>query len=83
MAKAVPSPSPESAPPSFESALAELESVISSMEGGQLTLEASLSAYRRGAELLRHCRAVLEDARQQVQVLDGDALRDIPGVDEL
>ena len=39
--------------PTFESALGELESIVARMEGGQLSLEQSLSAYKRGAELLK------------------------------
>ncbi|MBK8019415.1 MAG: exodeoxyribonuclease VII small subunit [Betaproteobacteria bacterium] len=78
-------PSTESCQPagsaSFESAMSELEGVVASMESGQLTLEASLAAYRRGAELLRFCRSVLEDAQQQIKVLEGDTLRDFPGAD--
>ncbi len=51
------------------------------MEGGQLSLEASLAAYRRGAELLKVCRSVLDDAQQQIRVLEGETLRDFPGTD--
>jgi exodeoxyribonuclease VII small subunit len=32
----------------FEAALAELEKLVASMEAGQLPLEESLTAYRRG-----------------------------------
>lgn len=68
-------------PQNFEAALAELDGIVSSMEGGQMALEASLAAYRRGAELLRYCQAALDDAQQQVKVLEGDILRDLPGAD--
>jgi exodeoxyribonuclease VII small subunit len=37
------------------------------MESGQLPLEASLTAYKRGAELLQYCRQQLADAEQQVK----------------
>ena len=37
----------------FEAALAELEQIVRSMEDGQLPLEESISAYRRGSELLK------------------------------
>ena len=50
---------------SFEAAVAELEQVVADMESGKLTLEDSLSAYQRGAELLNHFRTRLEDAQQQ------------------
>jgi len=68
-------------PLTFESALAELEALVASMEEGQLSLEASLAAYRRGAELLKMCRSVLDDAQQQIRVLEGETLRDLPGTD--
>ena len=46
------SPSPKF-PQSFEAALAELEAIVATMEGGQLPLQESLAAYKRGAELAR------------------------------
>ena len=65
---------PES-PPSFEAALAELEALVATMEGGQLPLAQSLSAYKRGAELLAYCQAALKDAQQQVDVLEKGVLK--------
>ena len=61
---------------SFEAALAELERVVADMESGKLTLEDSLASYKRGAELLSFCRSRLDDAQQQVRVLEEGALRD-------
>ncbi|MHB1214685.1 MAG: exodeoxyribonuclease VII small subunit [Thiobacillus sp.] len=61
-------------PKDYESALAELESIVSEMESGQLPLEASLTAYKRGAELLHYCRQQLADAEQQVKILENGAL---------
>lgn len=63
-------------PQSLESALAELEKIVSSMEEGELPLERSLAAYKRGAELLKYCQAALRDAQQQVKVLENGVLRD-------
>ena len=63
-------------PQSLESALAELERIVSSMEEGELPLERSLAAYKRGAELLKYCQAALQDAQQQVKVLEEGVLRD-------
>lgn len=62
-------------PKDYESALAELETIVAEMESGQLPLEASLSAYKRGAELLQYCRQQLADAEQQVSILDNGMLR--------
>jgi exodeoxyribonuclease VII small subunit len=61
--------------PSFESALLELEKIVASMEAGQMPLEQSLAAYKRGAELLKFCQAALQDAQQQVKILEDDVLR--------
>lgn len=60
----------------FEAALAELEQIVQSMEGGRLPLEDALEAYRRGAELLKHCQQQLGDAEHKIQVLENGALRD-------
>ena len=63
------------APASFESALNELEKIVSSMEAGQMPLEQSLAAYKRGAELLKFCQAALQDAQQQVKILEDNVLK--------
>ncbi|MBM3384261.1 MAG: exodeoxyribonuclease VII small subunit, partial [Betaproteobacteria bacterium] len=41
------------AAPSFEKALAELEKIVARMEGGNLSLEESLAAHKRGLELAK------------------------------
>ena len=61
--------------PTFESALAELEEIVADMEGGQLPLEKSLAAYTRGAELLKFCQTALQDAQQQVKILEDGVLK--------
>ena len=66
---------PADAPRNFEAALAELEAIVATMEGGQLPLEESLAAYKRGAELLAFCQAALKDAQQQVEVLEKGVLK--------
>jgi exodeoxyribonuclease VII small subunit len=76
VAKEKPAPA---APPSFESALAELESLVASLEAGNLTLEQSLAAHRRGLELARFCQATLAQAQQQVRVLEEESLRALEG----
>ena len=62
-------------PATFESALAELERIVASMEAGQMPLEQSLAAYKRGAELLKFCQSALQDAQQQVKVLEDNVLK--------
>ena len=59
----------------FEKALDELETIVLHMEDGTLSLDQSLAAYRRGAELVKVCESALERAKEQVRVLDGELLR--------
>lgn len=68
--------------PSFESALAELEKIVASMEGGQMPLEQSLAAYKRGAELLKFCQTALQDAQQQVKILEENVLRNLGATEQ-
>lgn len=65
------------AAPSFEEALADLERIAQAMEGGNLSLEESLTAYKRGVELLKLCQGQLADAEQRVQVLESGTLKDL------
>jgi exodeoxyribonuclease VII small subunit len=69
------------APVGFEQALAELETIVARMESGELTLEQSLAAYKRGAALLQYCQSALKDAQQQVKVLESGVLQDFRAVD--
>ncbi|HUL57214.1 MAG TPA: exodeoxyribonuclease VII small subunit [Usitatibacter sp.] len=73
-------PAPASAPAAagltFEKALEELESLVARMEEGKLPLEESLTAYQRGAELIKYCESKLSDAQARIAVLDGESLRD-------
>ena len=66
-------------PQTFEQALAEIESIVAAMEAGQLPLEQSLAAYKRGAELLQFCQAQLREAQQQVKVLEAGTLQNFSG----
>jgi exodeoxyribonuclease VII small subunit len=75
-AKTTKSPSSEQKTQGFESAMAELERIVADMEAGKLSLEDSLAAYKRGAELLSFCRTKLEDAQQQVRILEDGVLKD-------
>lgn len=69
-------PGRNSPPKDFESALSELETLVAGLETGQLTLEQSLNAYRRGVELLAYCQRVLSEAEQQVKILEAGQLCD-------
>ena len=55
--------------PDFEKSLEELESLVEQLESGDLSLDQSLSQFKRGVELTRHCQGVLDEAQQLVQKL--------------
>lgn len=66
------SPSKASALPApeemgYEDAVAELESIIARIDAGEVGLDASLDAYRRGAALVRRCREILDSAQQEIE----------------
>ena len=83
-AKTLPETLPEAAatPASYEAAMAELDTLVASMESGELPLEASLAAYRRGAELVKYCQQVLERVEQQVRVLEGESLKPLVSTED-
>lgn len=66
---------PEAPPASFEAALSELETLVANLEGGRLPLADALSAYSRGAQLLHYAQGQLQDAQEQVRVLEGNLLQ--------
>jgi exodeoxyribonuclease VII small subunit len=60
---------------SFEQALDELDALVRRMEAGELSLDDSIAAYRRGAELARYCQGRLAAAEQEIRKLDGELLK--------
>lgn len=74
MVKTVSAPNNDPAPADFEHALDELEQLVARMEGGELSLEESLTSFERGIGLFRHCQQSLEQAELRVRLLlDPDA----------
>ncbi|MBT5873704.1 MAG: exodeoxyribonuclease VII small subunit [Candidatus Latescibacteria bacterium] len=74
---------------SFEQALKRLEEIVDRMEGGEVSLDESLSLFQEGIGLSRSCSTRLNDAegriRKLVRVEDGkfiledfDSASDIP-----
>ncbi|MFN7573376.1 MAG: exodeoxyribonuclease VII small subunit [Betaproteobacteria bacterium] len=59
----------------FEQALDELEALVRKMEAGELPLEESIAAYKRGAELTKYCQGKLAAAELEIRKLDGDSLQ--------
>jgi exodeoxyribonuclease VII small subunit len=60
---------------SFEQAIDELDQLVRKMESGELSLDESVAAYRRGAELARYCQGRLANAEQEIRQLEGDLLK--------
>lgn len=75
----MPKKNPADQPASFEQAMDELEQLVEKMEAGELPLEASLDAYKRGSELVKFCAAQLERVDKQVKVLEGEMLKPFEG----
>ena len=70
---------PAGSPASFEQAMAELEQLVEQMEAGELPLEASVAAYKRGSELVKYCAAQLDKVDAQVKVLECEMLKPFAG----
>ena len=65
--------------PTFETALKQLETAVDRLEEGALPLSEALKVFEEGLKASNQCRSLLEDARQQVEVL----IRDSDGEFEL
>jgi len=63
---AAPVPEPE---PSFEHALERLEAIVDELEGGQLSLEQSLSHYEEGMKLSKRLSRTLDEAEKVIERL--------------
>jgi exodeoxyribonuclease VII small subunit len=65
--------------PDFEETLAELEKLVVKLEEGDLSLDESLSGFKRGIDLTRQCQSALDNAQQTVELLtnpdDEESLR--------
>lgn len=69
MAKPAPAAPATHTPADFEHSLDELEQLVARMEGGEMSLDESLSSFERGIGLYRHCQQALEKAELRVRLL--------------
>ncbi|HOA55947.1 MAG: exodeoxyribonuclease VII small subunit [Acetivibrionales bacterium] len=53
----------------FEQAMAELEEIVKKLEKGELTLDESISFFRRGVELTKYCSKKLDEAERSITML--------------
>ena len=51
----------------WEQAMAELEAINLQIEQGEIGLEDSLMAYKRGVSLAKRCHAILDTAEQELR----------------
>jgi exodeoxyribonuclease VII small subunit len=68
-------PASAEVPASFEEAMAELQQLVAQMEGGELALEASITTYKRGSELVKYCVSQLDKVDSQIKMLEGEMLK--------
>ena len=54
---------------SFEEAVAELEAAVDRLEGGELSLDASLLEFEKAVGLVKICTEKLENAKAKVRIL--------------
>ena len=64
-----------------DGAVGRLEALVRRMESGELTLDESIAAYRRGAELARYCQTRLAQAELEIKQLEGDLLKPLDPAD--
>ncbi len=55
---------------SFEDAMGELEEITRALENGDISLDASIISYERGAALKSHCQSLLSDAKMRVEKIN-------------
>ena len=63
-----PSASPTNSVPqlSFEQALTSLQDIVAQLEGGTLSLEETIGAFRQGSEFAVHCQQLIADAELRI-----------------
>jgi exodeoxyribonuclease VII small subunit len=58
---------PDPSEMTWEQAMAELEAINLQIEQGDIGLEDSLEAYKRGVSLTQRCHAILDTAEQELK----------------
>jgi exodeoxyribonuclease VII small subunit len=56
-------------PESFEDAMKRLEELVAQLEGGGLTLQESVEAFKEGVQLVKYCSTQLDSAEQSIRQL--------------
>jgi len=53
----------------FEKSLSELENIIKKLEGGECSLEESISLFEKGMKYTSECRTALDSAQKRITEL--------------
>ena len=53
----------------FEQSLQQLEQIVNQIERGEVSLEESIEKYAHGVELIKKCRAILNQAEKKITLL--------------
>ena len=54
---------------SFEAAMVRLEEIVGKLEGGKVSLDASLELYEEGIALVRFCSDTLDKAEKKIKIV--------------
>lgn len=55
--------------PTYEKAVKRLEEIVKKLESGAAPLDESIALFSEGAELVKTCTAILDEAEQKVKIL--------------
>lgn len=58
----------------FEKNLSELEKIVRALENGDLSLDESLNLYKKGVLLAKDCKGALDNAKLEIEKIDGGEL---------
>lgn len=61
----------------FESAMERLNALVEDMESDQLPLEALLSSYEEGIQLVKVCQGQLAKAQQRLEIIQTNAAKEL------
>jgi len=60
----------------FEEASEELDAIVKRIDEGEEDLETMMKEHKRGQLLVARCKALLEDAQQQIEQMESNELPD-------
>jgi exodeoxyribonuclease VII small subunit len=60
----------------FETRMARLGEIVEELEKGELPLERGVALYKEGLVLVKSCRRQLNEAANEVKLVDKDELQD-------